>query len=89
MWYLYTMEYYSTIKKEKNKILPFAATQKDLESIMPSDKSDRKTNATWYHLHVESKKYNELVNITKKKQSHRYREQNSGYQFGGVEGIQG
>lgn len=42
-----------------------------------------------YHLHVESKKYNELVNITKKKQSHRYREQNSGYQFGGVEGIQG
>ena len=32
-----------------------------------------------YHLYVESKKYNKLVNITKKKQTHRYREQTSGY----------
>ena len=28
------------------------------------------------------KKYNKLVNITKKKQTHRYREQTSGYQWG-------
>jgi len=28
----------------------------------------------------ESKKYNDLVNITKKKQTHRHREQSSGYQ---------
>ena len=28
------------------------------------------------------KKYNKLVKITKKKQSHRYREQTSGYQWG-------
>ena len=27
------------------------------------------------------KKYNKLVNITKKKQTHRYREQTSGYQW--------
>ena len=33
------------------------------------------------HLYVESKKYNKLVNITKK-QTHRYREQTSGYQCG-------
>ena len=26
----------------------------------------RKTNTAGYHLHVESKKYNKLVNITKK-----------------------
>ena len=32
---------------------------------------------------MESKKYNKLVNITKKKQTHRYREQTSGFQFGG------
>ena len=32
------------------------------------------------HLYVESKKYNKLVNITKKKQAHR--EQTSGYQRG-------
>ena len=31
---------------------------------------------------MESKKYNKLVNITKKKQTHRYREQTSGYQCG-------
>ena len=31
---------------------------------------------------MESKKYNKLVNITKKKQTHRHREQTSGYQWG-------
>ena len=36
----------------------------------------------WYHLCVESKKYNKLENITKKKWTHRYREQTSGYQWG-------
>ena len=34
----------------------------------------------------ESKKYNKLVNITKKKLTHRYREQTSGYQWGEVSG---
>ena len=31
---------------------------------------------------MQSKKYNKLVNITKNKQTHRYREQTSGYQWG-------
>ena len=31
---------------------------------------------------MESTKYNTLVNKTKKKQTHRYREQASGYQCG-------
>ena len=34
----------------------------------------RKINTVWYHLYVESKHYNKLVNVTKKKQTHSYRE---------------
>ena len=42
MWYVYTMEYYSAIKK--NKIMPLAATGMDLEIIILSELSQTKTN---------------------------------------------
>ena len=35
MWYIYTMEYYSAIRK--GQILPFAATWMELEGIMLSE----------------------------------------------------
>ena len=40
--YVYTMDYYLAIKK--NEILPFAATWMELEGIMLSEISQRKTN---------------------------------------------
>ena len=35
MWYVYTIEYYSALRK--NEILPFVTTCMDLESIMLSE----------------------------------------------------
>ena len=35
MWYIYSMEYYSAIKK--NEIMPFAAIRMDLESVTLSE----------------------------------------------------
>ena len=43
MWYIYTMEYYTAIKK--NEIMPFSATWMDLETIILSGVSQtEKTN---------------------------------------------
>ena len=41
MWYIYTMEYYSVIKK--NKIMPFASTWMDLDIITLSEVSQTET----------------------------------------------
>ena len=46
MWYIYTMEYYSGIKK--NEIMPFAATWMDLEIIILSEVSQ--TEKDKYHM---------------------------------------
>ena len=46
MWYIYTMEYYSAIKK--NKLMPFAATWMDLEIFILSEVSQ--TQKDKYHM---------------------------------------
>ena len=42
MWYTYTMEYYSVIKR--NEIMPFAATRMDLDIIILSEVSQTEKN---------------------------------------------
>ena len=39
MWYIYTMEYYSAIKK--NKIMPFAAIWMEAETLILSEVSQK------------------------------------------------
>ena len=57
LWCIYTMEYYSAIKK--NEILLFAMTWMELECIMLSEISQqRKTNTILFHSYLEFKKQN-------------------------------
>ena len=46
MWYIYTMEYYSAVKK--NNIMPFAATWMKLETLILSEVSQKEK--TRYHV---------------------------------------
>ena len=46
MVYIYTMEYYSTIRK--NKIMPFAATWMELKNLILSEVSQKEKDK--YHM---------------------------------------
>ena len=46
MWYIFTMEYYSSIKK--TKIMPFAATWMELETLILSQVSEKEEDK--YHM---------------------------------------
>ena len=45
MWYIYTMEYYSAIKR--NKIGSFVEMQMDLETVIQNEVRKRKTNVVY------------------------------------------
>ena len=46
MWYIYTMEYYSAIKK--SKITPFAATRMEPETLIRREVSQKEKDK--YHM---------------------------------------
>ena len=54
MWHIYTVEYYSALKR--NKIGSFVETWKDLETVIQSEVRKRKTNIIYKHMYVESRK---------------------------------
>ena len=66
MWYIYAMEYYSAIKK--NKLMTFAATWMDLEILILNEVSQ--TAKDKYHMislicGISKKATNELIYKTK------------------------
>ena len=78
----HTMEYHSAIKKKWNFAI-CGHMDGPGGHYAKWNKSDRERQILHdYHLYVKSKKYNKLVNIRKKKQTHKYRGQTSGYQWG-------
>ena len=54
MWYIYTMEYYSAIKK--NEIMTFAATWMDLGFIILNEESQENRYHMISLIYVDSKK---------------------------------
>ena len=62
------------LSHKRKEIMQFAATWMQLEIIILSEVSQRKTNIIWYHLYMESNK-----NDTKQKKTHRFQNQSYGY----------
>ena len=74
--------------KERIKMLAICSIMDGLgEYYARWNKSDREKQILHDITYVESKKHDKLVNIIKKKQTHRYREQTSGQQCWEQEGV--
>ena len=68
------VQYYSVRKREHNS--PCVATWMDLEGVMLSETSQKEKDKYCVLSFIcRIEKYNKLVTITKRKQTHRYREQ--------------
>ena len=59
MWSIYTMEYYSAIKK--NDIMPFVPTWMDLESVLQSEVSQKEKNKYRMLTHIWNLKEKKIM----------------------------
>ena len=50
MWHIYTMEYYSTIKRNKNEL--FVVRWMDLESVIQSEENQKEKNKNRMLTHI-------------------------------------
>ena len=85
MWYIYTMEYYSAIKR--NETESFVETWIDLETVIQNEVSQKENNK--YHilmLYVEPRKMVQMNQFAGQKLRHRCREQTYGHQRGKATG---
>ena len=63
MWYIYTMEYYSAIKK--NEVMPFEAIWMDLERVILSEVGQRRRNImTSFVWNLKRNDTNEFISKT-------------------------
>ena len=74
--YIYTLEYYSAIKK--NEIMLFAAMWMDLDTGMLSEVGQRRRNIIWYLFNEESREMIQVNELTKQKETYRLKEQSYG-----------
>ena len=70
MWYIYTIEYYSAIKR--NKIGSFVEMWMDLEPVILSEA--RKTNIVYYRIYVQFRKMVQRNLFAGQIQRHRHTE---------------
>ena len=90
MWFTHTHPHTHTLSQE-NEILPFAVMWMELESIILSKVSQRKTKTIWFHSYVGFKKQTDEHRGEKEKQMRKqtlkYREQTEGCWRGGGQGV--
>ena len=65
MWYIDTMEYYSTIKK--NKIMPFAATWMELETLILSEVRRKEKDKYYIISLISGTQYMAQMNLSTEK----------------------
>ena len=85
MWHIYTMEYYSAIKR--NKIVSFVEMWMDLETVIQSEVSQKEKNKYSILMHICGTEQNGIDDqFAGQKLRHRCREQTYGHQGGKVVG---